>query len=382
MNISTKPTLAFVTMCKNESHCIRKTLDSVAPYIDYLVVYDTESTDNTVEVVQQFMDETGIPGEIIVKPFIGFGKTKTLMMESVYGKTDYVLHFDADDVLEGDFSFNQTDASYDTYYMTMTKNNANLTYLATVIYNNRLKWKFAGAAHTIIKCIDKPNYTIGTLNKGSVCCDSVGARSFDPEKYLKDANRLTDQFFETLYDDPDGLNARSVFYAAQSYMDYRDYESSLKWYSLYTKLNNTWIEERFESTMRMGMCLMHLGKQKEEVLLYLDNASSIFPDRAEPYYRAGEYLLGIGEYQLAYNYFTKAKACNLNKVKSKYILFILDECYELGCNDNLSVVCSHLNKTEEGIKLILEIIDLPKYAEHKERLTKNLEYFFSLQYAQ
>lgn len=382
MNISTKPTLAFVTMCKDEAHCIRKTLDSVAPYIDYLVLYDTGSTDNTIEVVQQFMDETGIPGEIFTGTFDGFGKTKTLMMEKVYNKTDYVLHFDADDVLEGDFSFNQSDTGHDTYYMTMTKGNSNLTYLSTVIYNNRLKWKFAGVAHTIIKCIDKPNYSIGTLNKGSVCCDSVGARSFDPEKYLKDANKLTDQFFETLYDDPDGLNARSVFYAAQSYMDYGDYESALRWYSLYTRLNNTWIEEKFESIMRIGICLMRLGKPKNEILLQLDNASSIFPDRAEPYYRAGEYLLGIGEYQLAYNYFSKAKSCKLKNAKNRYVLFILDDCYELGCNDNLSVACSHLNKTEEGIKLILEIIDLPKYAEHKERLTRNLEYFFSLQHAQ
>jgi hypothetical protein len=56
-NKKNKPTLAFATMCKNEEHIIGTVLDAVAPYIDYLVVADNGSTDRTLEIVQEFMEQ-------------------------------------------------------------------------------------------------------------------------------------------------------------------------------------------------------------------------------------------------------------------------------------------------------------------------------------
>ena len=52
------PTLAFITMCKNEEHCICDTLESVYKFIDYWIVCDTGSTDNTCKVVEDFFKET------------------------------------------------------------------------------------------------------------------------------------------------------------------------------------------------------------------------------------------------------------------------------------------------------------------------------------
>jgi glycosyltransferase involved in cell wall biosynthesis len=52
-------------------------LDAVAPYIDYLVVADNGSTDRTLEIVQEFMDRTGISGEIVRDEWYGFDKNKT-----------------------------------------------------------------------------------------------------------------------------------------------------------------------------------------------------------------------------------------------------------------------------------------------------------------
>ena len=47
--------------------------------------------------------EKDISGELFVDEWIGFGPNKTLMMERAKGKADYILHFDADDILMGDF---------------------------------------------------------------------------------------------------------------------------------------------------------------------------------------------------------------------------------------------------------------------------------------
>ena len=103
-------------------------------------------------------------------------------------------------------------------------------------------------------------------------CDNVylhsrdtGARSIDPKKYFKDGEKLQKQFFDTLYDDPDGLNNRSVFYAAQSYMDACEFDLALKWYNLYLKILGGWTEQYFEANTRIARILIQLKKPYEEI---------------------------------------------------------------------------------------------------------------------
>lgn len=375
----TRPTLAFATMCKNEEHIIGTVLDAVAPYIDYLVVADNGSTDRTLEIVQEFMDRTGIPGEIHQDEWFGFDVNKNMMMEYVHGKTDYVLHLDADDIMAGDFSFNMEDVGFDNYLMTMKRGTS--TWKATVIYDNSLRWKFCGAAHTIIKCLDKPNgYTTGDLSdRGWVIADGVGSRAFDPKKFLYDAERLTNQFWNTLTDNPDGLFTRSVFYTAQSYMDYGkedSFEQALKWNRLYLRLKDTWIEEAFEAQMRISICMMNIeGYEKNEIVDEMEKAIAMFPDRAEPYVRLGGYLNRIGDHHLAYQYLSRAKEMDLEEVKKKYILFVDNTCYGDYINDELSVACYWTGKYDEGVKLIFDILDDERFEAQRDRLVQNINHF-------
>ena len=385
-----RPTLAFATMCKNEEHIIGKVLEGVEPYIDYLVVADNGSTDRTLDIVQEFMDRTGIPGEIHRDEWFGFDKNKNMMMEYVYGKTDYLLHLDADDILTGDFSFTADDVGYDLYLMTLKRGNS--SWKATVVYNNKLRWKFCGTAHTIIKCLDKPEgVTQGDLSdRGWIIADGVGSRAFDPKKYFYDAERLEKQFWDTLISDPDGLNYRSVFYCAQSYMDYANTISDLKeesqeamqkalqWNRLFLNLKDSWIEERFEAQMRVSRCMMKLGYPINDVINEMEAAINIFPDRAEPYYYAGWYLNMIGDYESGYQYLSKAKSISLENAQRKYTLFVIESCYGKYINDELSVSCYWTGRQQEGIDYINEIIDDPEFESMRDRIATNLEYLEKL----
>jgi glycosyltransferase involved in cell wall biosynthesis len=374
MSKKKRPTLAFATMCKNEEHIIGTVLDAVAPYIDYLVVADNGSTDRTLEIVQEFMDRTGIPGKIYNDEWFGFDKNKNMMMEYVFDKTDYVLHLDADDILAGDFNFTTDDAGFDNYLMTMKRGTS--TWKATVIYNNRYHWKFCGTAHTIIKCLEKPNVSTGDLSdRGWVIADGVGSRAFDPKKYLYDAERLQKQFWDTLINDPDGLNYRSVFYCAQSYMDYGMFEEALKWNRLYTRLKDTWIEERFEAQMRISKCLMGLDYSIDEVIYEMKEAIKIFPDRAEPHYYLGVYLNQKGNHVLAYHHLKLAKSMSLKNSQKQYSLFVSVPCYGKYVNDELSVACYWTDKLDEGLGYLNEIIEDLDFVEYKERLQDNLKHF-------
>ena len=376
-----KSTLAFATMCKNEEHIIEKTLNAIAPYVDHIVISDTGSTDKTLDIIKNFLERTKIPGEIFQDKWEGFGKNKTLMMQHVFNKTDYVLHLDADDILSGNFEFNSHNNEYDAYLM-MLKRGAQ-TFKAITIYNNRLTWKFCGVAHTTLKCAEKKQISVGDLsNKGYIIADAIGSRIFDPKKYLYDAEKLEKQFWETLIDDPDGLNYRSVFYTAQSYMDHAlgnndvfYIKKSLQWYTLFTKLANTWNEEHFESQMRISQCLIRLKEDFNKIKNEMDKAISIFSDRAEPYFYFGEYCNQNQKHELAYEYLMKAKNISLESAKSKYILFINNYCYGKYINDELSVACYWTGRYKEGLEYLLEIIDDPEFSHHKNRLEDNRQHF-------
>jgi len=375
METHNRPTICFATMCKNEEHCIRQTLESVYRFIDTWVVCDTGSTDRTCDIVREFFKEKNLPGELFVDSWTGFDVNKTLMMSRAYGRSDYVMHLDADDLLVGEFRFGNDDAGEDAYFIPVKRGDAE--WKALIVFNNRLRWKFCGVAHTIIKCLDKPTYSTGDLSKYGyyISGEGIGSRSFDPKKYLYDAERLQKQFFDTLVDDPDGLNSRSVFYTAQSYMDSGMYTEGLQWNRLYLKLKDTWIEEVFEAQMRVSKCLMALKRPMDEVIAEMTKAIDIFPDRSEPYYTLGKYLNGIGRFDLGYGYLKRALEKDLGHAKAKYRLFVNEKCYGKYINDELSVSCYWTNRFDEGLQLLKAIIDDKDFAAHRPRLVENLNHF-------
>ena len=375
-NLIIKPTICFATMCKNEEHCIRETLESIYEYIEYWVVCDTGSTDKTCEIVTEFFREKNIPGELFHHEWIGFDVNKNKMYELCYKKTDYILHLDADDLIVGNFNFNVAVPVKDTYYLTTKRDR--LTYKCIVLWKNDVRWKWCGVAHTIVKCLDKDDYEASE----ELVCDDVylhsrdrGSRSEDPFKYLKDAELLKQQFFDTLYDDPDELNNRSVFYTAQSYFDSNEYELALKWYSLYTKLKDTWIEEEFESYIRISNCLIRLNRSYSDIEKNINKAIDIFDDRAEPYYIFGVYNNEQKNWEEGYRLLNTALSKDYASVTKKYLLFVQREKYGKFIKDELSVSCFWTNRLEEGKKYLLEIINDDDFKLQKERLTSNMNYF-------
>ena len=316
----TKPTIVFATMCKNEEHCIKATLNSVYKYIDYWVVHDTGSTDNTCQIVKDFFDEKKIPGELFVGEWKGFDYNKTQLFSRCEGKGDYILHIDADDLIVGDFKFT-TRSNYDAYYLTTRRHT--VSYKCLVLWKNNLRWKFCGVAHTTVKSLVKPE---GYSTTEELVCDNVylhsrddGSRSNDPLKYFNDGEKLKKQFFDTLYQDPDELNNRSVFYTAQSYLDAQKPELALQWYCLYLKLKDTWIEEVFESHLKIAKILIDMKKSYDEIAKYIYAAIKIYPDRAEPYYILGKHCNYIQRQEEAYGLLKKALSMNFEKVNKKYV---------------------------------------------------------------
>lgn len=374
---NTPPKLCFGSMCKNEEHVIIDTLNSVYKHIDYWVICDTGSTDNTCKLIIDFFTEKNIPGELWLDEWCGFELNKSLLFERCYNKSDFLLHLDADDWLMGDFN---TDELYnnklaDKYILTMKRGSS--VFKASVLYNNKIKWKYVGVAHNIIVCLNKANITESScFIRDNLWVDNNerGARMFDPSKYIKDAHALKEQFFQVLNEDPYGILNRSAFYCAQSYMDANHHKEAIQWYTLYTKLKDTWIEEVFESHMRIAKCMIYLKYDDEIILAQMNKAIAIFGDRAEPYYILGKYFNDKSNTILGYKYLKLAQQQKLSLVNEKYTLFVNPSAYGKYLNDELSVSCYWTKQYDEGLSLINEIIDDDEFVNSKARIGKNKQF--------
>jgi Rps23 Pro-64 3,4-dihydroxylase Tpa1-like proline 4-hydroxylase/glycosyltransferase involved in cell wall biosynthesis len=370
------PTLCLATICKNEEDCIERLLESVYKFIDYWVIVDTGSTDRTCEIIENFFREKGIPGELHHEEWVSFGHNKTQMMAHAKGKADYLIHIDADDYMVGNLNKEDLKEGHHAFFFECHRGSTK--YKTWIVFDNRITWRFIGVAHTLIKCVEVPEFQTLDLSDKPYHMVSVlsgGARSNDPEKYYKDALNLQNQFFETLLEDPDGLNNRSVFYAAQSYFDCGRIEDSLKWYRLYTKMTGGWGEEYFESHMRIARCMMELGWDLNKIVDQMSIAIDMFPDRAEPLYHLGRYCNGIREFDLGYKYLSEAIKKSLEEVQKKYILFVNSYTYGDFVKDELSVSCYWTGRYQEGYKYLIDIIDKEEFIEDKERLEENKRHF-------
>ena len=370
-----KPKLCLGFVCKNEAPVILDLLNSTYKYISYWVICDTGSTDDTVAIIKKFYEEKQIPGELFVDEWVNFQHNKSLLFERCYQKMDYILHIDADDMLEGNFNFEITEHKTSFYLNSIA--GGSLNYKSTHLFNSALQWRFLGVAHTVCKFLDKDvDIDSGDLSDKDfyIKIRSGGARAKDPNKFLKDALALQGQFFETLYDDPHQLNSRSAFYTAQSYHDQGMYKESIQWYRLYTKLKNTWIEEYFESHKRIAELYMKLNFDLSKIIEQVDLVNTICADRAEISFAFGRYLNNINKNDLAYKYLSHARKMDFDTIKNKYILFLFKHCYGKYINDELAVACYHTKRYAESIKYIKEIIDDPEFADQRPRLLENLNF--------
>ena len=111
-----EPLLCLNMIVKNESHIIKNTLTNLLKKVkfDYWVISDTGSTDNTKELITEFFKEADIPGELFDDEWKDFGHNRTIALAHAFGKSKYLMVFDADDEIIGDFVL--PDLTKDSYH--------------------------------------------------------------------------------------------------------------------------------------------------------------------------------------------------------------------------------------------------------------------------
>ena len=268
-------TICLNMIVKNESEIIIKTLTNLTSKINfsYWVICDTGSDDNTIELIIDFMKSKNIKGELLKHKWKDFGHNRTLALEAAYNKTDYLLIFDADDELIGNFVLPEklTADKYDLKFGT------DFSYIRPLLINNRKKWIFRGVLHEFLDAYQGQPSTKELL-EGNYYVHSgrTGNRSKDKDKYYKDAIILSNAFD---IEKDSFLKCRYAFYCAQSYKDCNNKEESIKWYLKCLDLNN-WDQEKYYSCLILGMLYTDLNDLDNAQKYYLKSAK-YDPERIE-----------------------------------------------------------------------------------------------------
>lgn len=360
--------LTLSMIVKDEAPNIERCLSSVAPFIDYYVICDTGSTDNTKEIIKNFFDSKGIPGEILDHTWSDFGTNRSMALEACFGKTKWALMIDADDFITGTLPVEKFNDELDGYVVQIKR--GEFKWLRAQIFNlAKKKWWYEEPLHEYAIC-EQPmrveklegDYAWEVRTEGCRARSSAN----DIEKYTKDYYTLK------RYLDENPNQPRKQFYVAQSAFDARMFEIAEKEYLKRIELGG-WHEEVFFSWMRVGMCREFQKKPVEQIADAFMMAFETAPNRVEPLYHLS---CIYRQYNRPRNAFLVASLGLSIPLPQNDILFVDSANYLWGIYDEISTTAFYAGHPQIGLASCQKLLNEPHLPEeHRQRVAGNYKIY-------
>ena len=346
---------------KNEEATIERCIESVCPFIDYYIICDTGSSDNTKALIKAFFDKKGISGEILDHKWEDFGTNRTKALEACYGKTKWALMIDADDTIEGKLPIEKFDDNVDGYNVQLSR--GNFIWSRVQIFNVKNKpWKFLEPLHEYAWADNARTEDLVGDYRWTARSEGSRAKAFkdEVEKYTNDYFILKG-YLKKNPNDP-----RKQFYAAQSAFDARMYKIAEAEYLAKLKLEN-WIEEAFYSWYKIGQCREKLGKPLPQIIDAYMQAYDTAPYRVEPLYSMSCLYRFAGRPRSAF------LVANLgNKIPlPKNSLFVESDQYLWGIHDEIGTCAYYAGQPELGFTACKKLLSEPYLPENHRARVKN-----------
>lgn len=349
--MSAMKTICLNMIVKNESKIINRLFDSVVKLIDTYCICDTGSTDNTIQLIQDYFAERGIAGKIIQEPFRDFAYNRTFSLKACQGLSDYVLLLDADMVLQINsnldipgFKMMLNDDGYHLF-----QGNNNFYYKNVRIVKNTGTIDYWGVTHEYVRFYE--NAQITKIDKEIIFIQDVGDGGAKSDKFERDIALLK----RGLVDSPN--NARYSFYLANSYHDIGDYDNAILYYTKRSELGE-WFEEVWFSFYRIGTCYKAKGDMPKAIHFWM-RAYECYPNRIENLYEIVQYYRLNNQNKTAYAYYLIADQSRKKWPQCDY-LFMRKDVYEYLLDYELSIIAYYIQDMIHDYEH--SFADIPKYS--------------------
>lgn len=340
-NTPNKLTIGLSMIVKNESHVIIRLLNSVYKHIDYWAIADTGSTDGTQDLIRNFFEEKGIPGELIETPWVNFSACRNISLEAIEKKNDYGIWIDADEEFIPGETFDiqiALQTGLDT--ISIPTKYGGVDYTRKSIWKCGRGFKWNGPIHEILASPTEKDG--GILHGAYVLVKAEGHSWKDVKTKYTDHGLILEKYTEV---DPD---PRWVFYTAQSWRDASEHQKSFDWYEKRSKLSGGFPEEVFFSLFMMARLAEIMGKERSMVMSLYNQAHRSDPLRGEPIKWLIMYLQRNKEWETAYIYSKYGLRYNTANPYPNRILFIDIQLYAFQMLELHSISCFNTHRVEEG----------------------------------
>nr|QBK90112.1 MAG: glycosyl transferase family 2 [Pithovirus LCPAC102] len=336
--------ICFCAIFKNESKNVYRCLNGVKNVIDYISICDTGSTDNTIELIEQWGNDNNIPTQVHVREFVNFGYNRTLsvnLAKDSFKSADYLLLIDADMVLKINKTWSISKDTLDkSSYMFLQKSDS-IEYWNIRLIKANLKWECIGVTHEYWECSNS-NINRGKIN--SLWIDDREDGGCKDDKYDRDKKLLEDALKNE--DLKDGLKGRYMFYLAQTYKCLNNYSKSIYWYQKRID-HGGWSEELYYSQLQIGLNCERMKSYERAIGEYL-LAWNMRPIRAEPLQHISSLYREQSKHLLSYTF---AKIGINIQYPSNDTLFIDYKTYKYLFHKEISICAYYLARDEHDNKI-------------------------------
>lgn len=356
IDLSGENKICLTMIVKNESKIIERCMDSVKDIVDSISICDTGSTDDTVQIIEDYLQKNNIPGKVHHHEWENFGHNRTLSVQAAQEwlsdvgeklEETFLLLLDADMMLVITPHFTKTSLTADGYLM--AQRNHSYNYYNTRLVRASLPWHCVGVTHEYWACkAFSRESRLETLTIDDR--DDGGSKS---DKFERDVRMLT----KGIEEEPN--NSRYVFYLATSYHCLSQYEEAIKWYENYIAMGG-WFEEVWYAKYMIGTCYESLGKWDQALAWYL-NAFQSNSYRAEPLHQISKYYRMNGLYDLSYFFAKKGAQIPYPYNQSLFISFPV---YDYLFDEELSISAYYTSYKDDGFDAVNRLM-----------LKKNIPYY-------
>lgn len=284
-------------MCvKNNEDTIGRCLDSAKAIADCLCICNLGSSDKTISLIQEFLKNTNIPGEIYTpkESHISRQFSSTIEAQKAVEKLGlplnqtYFLMMDPEEILHVSPQFDKAQLTKDSYLILEKSETLSLYNYHFHLLRANLSW--------INKSVTFGDWTCEGQNEPG---RSRNLMIVDPREGKKRAfylQEMVDLLSQTIANEPD--NPSHNFYLAQTYKALGDYEPAIE--TFHKRLTQpTHLEEFWCSKYMLGECYEALGKWGDALYWFLE-AFQENPRHLESLRKLSEHYRYCDQFELSY----------------------------------------------------------------------------------
>ncbi|MBS0620313.1 MAG: hypothetical protein JSS61_02510 [Verrucomicrobia bacterium] len=340
--LEARPKICLTMLVENDEEVILPCLQSVLEIVDCLCICDIGSKDNTLELIEEFMTETGVEGKFYKQKFRDYATNRNLSVQTAKKMLDsygvpledaYLLILDPGALLKISPNFDPNSLTKDGY--SLLEKSAPLSYYhyAPHLLRASLPWKSKGTVFEEWMLTDK--YEMEKLS--TIMIDAQEDTEYNRNKLIHAATLLHSAH------EVDPENPRTLFLLGQTYKNLKEYDEAIEWYLKRLQLSGDKEETWFTKYM-IGETF-ELNNQWGHALYWYLEAFQTYPERPDTLKRIATFYRTHGQNDLAYIF---ARHGARIPFPSNDTLFSCPPLYDYQFEEELSIIAYYTNFRGEG----------------------------------